>query len=228
MAAACAACALLALLPPSPPGLVPGVPSVTRTRVGAPGDPVNLFLVGMRADLAAAFAAAGWSPADPITVRSAVRTGLSVALDTPYPRAPVSDLYLFGRPQDLAFERSVGGSARTRHHVRFWQAGCGPDGRPAWVGAGTFDLRVGRSPATGRLTHRIAPEVDAERDTILADLARAGWLAEWSRLERGGPFAGWNGEGDWYYTDGAVGVGVLIARLVPAAGELPRRLGRRR
>lgn len=78
-----------------------------------------------------------------------------------------------------------------------------------WVGAATFDARVGRSPATGRLTHRIAPDVDTERDTVLTDLERAGALANRGLLPRCGPFGGRNGEGDCYYTDGAVGAGEL-------------------
>ncbi|MBX9622856.1 MAG: LssY C-terminal domain-containing protein [Gemmataceae bacterium] len=188
-------------------------PAVTHTADGRAGDPVNLRLVGARAELDAAFRAAGWSPADPVTVRSAVRIGVSVALDRPYPRAPVSDLYLFGRVQDAAFQRAVGGSARTRHHVRFWRAGCEPGGRPVWIGAGTFDVKVGRSPATGKLTHRISPDVDAERDTILADLVRAGGLADVGLTPRAGPFAGRNGEGDCYVTDGRLGEGTLAARV---------------
>lgn len=191
---------------------VVSLPAVTRTADGRAGDPVNLRLVGTRAELDAAFRAAGWSPADPVNVRSAVRIGWSVALDRPYPRAPVSDLYLFGRVQDAAFQRAVGGSARTRHHVRFWRSGCDPDGRPMWAGAGTFDLKVGRSPATGKLTHRISPDVDAERDTILAELSGAGGLADVRLTPRGGPFSGRNGEGDCYLTDGRLGEGVLTAR----------------
>ncbi len=206
---AVAVCLSLAVpsLPPESPHA--SAPVVTRTRDGRPGDPVNLRLVGTRDELVRGFRAAGWAVADPITARSALRIGVSVAFDRPYPAAPVSDLYLFGRVQDVAFERAVGGSARARHHVRFWQAGCGPDGRPVWVGAGTFDARVGRSPATGRLTHRISPDIDAERDTILSDLTRAGALAS-GRVEAGaGPFVGRNGECDCYHTDGGIGAGEL-------------------
>jgi len=225
-------CCLLAALAVQPPGVhLPLLPSATLTRDGRPGDPVNLVLVGTRSELSAAFRAAGWSAADPVTARSAVRIGVSVLLDRPYPAAPVSDLYLFGRPQDVAFELAVGDSARTRHHVRFWEAGVGDDGRPVWAGAGTFDLRVGRSPATGRLTHRISPDVDAEREAVLAALRASGGLAgEWS-WQRGGPAVGRNGEGDWYYTNGAVGVGVLRAGCpVPPAdcGPAARPAGRRR
>jgi len=202
-------CLLLIAFPASPDAL----PSVTQTKDGRPGDPVNLRLVGSRQELISAFHAAGWAAADPVNIRSSVRIGASVVLDRPYPSAPVSDLYLYGRRQDIAFERAIGESARTRHHVRFWQNGCTPDGKAIWVGAGTFDVKVGRSPATGKLTHRIAPDVDTERDTILADLERAGRLMDRRVTALRQPVSGRNGEGDCYYTDGGIGEGTL--RLCP-------------
>ena len=41
------------------------------------------------------------------------------------------------------------------------------------MGAATFDRGVGLSRYTRQVTHHIAPDVDAERDTLLADLAAA-------------------------------------------------------
>ena len=55
----------------------------------------------------------------------------------------VSDLYLFGRKQDLAFERPIGDNPRKRHHVRFWHWDKLEDGRPVWFGSATLDERVG-------------------------------------------------------------------------------------
>jgi hypothetical protein len=187
-----------------------GFPTTTCTKDGRPGDPVNLRLVGSADDLVRAFCSAGWSPAEPITARSAIRIGTSVVLNRPYPQAPVSNLYLYGRVQDFAFE-CILGSARSRHHVRFWLAGCTADGRQVWAGAGTFDARVGRSPATGRITHRISPDVDTERDTILADLGRTGGLTGVRVTPRLAPFTARNGEGDCYYTDGGIGEGNLTS-----------------
>ena len=64
--------------------------------------------------------AAGWDPADPLTFRSSVRIVVDTVLRKPDDEAPVSNLYLFGRKEDLAFEKPVGGSPKERHHVRFW------------------------------------------------------------------------------------------------------------
>ena len=77
---------------------------------------------------------AGWDAADPVTRASSIAIARSVLLGRPDSTAPVSPLYVFGRAQDVAFEREVGRSASRRHHVRLWQA---PDlriaGRPVWA-----------------------------------------------------------------------------------------------
>jgi hypothetical protein len=190
--------------------LLQAAPKTTRTKDGIPGDPLNVALVGTRQELAAALCAAGWVPADPVTLRSAVGITVSVIFNVPYPQAPLSTLYLYGRPQDLAFEKEAGKSARTRHHARFWCAGAvAPDGRPLWLGADTFNLRVGRSYTTGRVTHHIAPDIDRERDTLMTDLFRSGRMEQPFLVPHLGWTKGRNGEGDCYYTDGNLAVGVL-------------------
>ena len=97
-----------------------------------------------------AMSAAGWHPADPITLRSSIEIVGSVLLDRPYRDAPVSHLYYNGRRQDLAFEKPAGKSADRRHHVRFWRAlDHGQEGRAVWLGAVTFDRGVGFSRDDG-------------------------------------------------------------------------------
>ncbi|HEX4438635.1 MAG TPA: LssY C-terminal domain-containing protein [Thermoanaerobaculia bacterium] len=183
---------------------------VTRTYEGIPGDPLNVELVGSEDQVIAAMRAAGWTPADRIGMRSGLRDVASILFDRPYPSAPVSTHFLYGRAQDLAFQRAVGRSPRRRHHVRLWAVG-GPSGATLWVGAATFDRTMGISRFTGELMHHIDPNVDAERETLLSDLGRAGRLAE--REYRDGPQGAWrgkNGGGDPYFTDGRLAVASLI------------------
>lgn len=195
-----------------------GLPKATRNADGIPGDPLNVALVGSRAALAAAMLATGWQPADPVTLASSLGIAASVLFHRPDPDAPVSALFVFGRAQDLAFEQEVGGSADRRHHVRWWQApGRDAAGRPLWIGAVTFDTGAGFSRLTGQITHRIGPDVDAERDRLMAGLAAAGLLAGRYRWPGVGPTEdGRNAGGDRYRTDGMVEVGVLAA-----AGDPP-------
>lgn len=131
------------------------VPSFTMTGDGLPGDPVNLALIGEFEKLRAAFAKAGWTEADPLGVVSYWRMVVAFVSNRPYPAAPFSTLYLFGRGQDIGFQKAIDGTPRKRHHTRFWAMNlehgedtlgtaafwrnkdCPPLDQPAlWVGAG--------------------------------------------------------------------------------------------
>ena len=193
-----------------------GLPMVTRTDQGIPGDPINIGLVGTKDDVLCAMHAAGWYPADPITWRSSLRIVGSVVLNRPYPSAPVSKLTYQGRLEDLAFEKPSGKSARRRHHVRFWEAlASEQEGRSVWLGAATFDRGVGLSHYTGQVTHRISPDIDAERDTLIDDLKNAHVVQAIYQVSGVGPtLNGRNGEGNRYYTDGEI----RISRLVEGCG----------
>jgi hypothetical protein len=191
-----------------------GLPMVTMTAQGIPGDPINVGLIGDMKDVLCAMRDAGWYPADPVTWRSSIEIAGSVLLDRPYRDAPVSPLYYLGRREDLAFEKPVGSSADHRHHVRFWKVlDQGQEDRPVWLGDATFDRSVGVSTYTGAITHHIAADIDAERTVLSGDLEAAGMVTAKYQVTGIGPtVAGRNGGGDMYYTDGEV----WIMRLVVA------------
>jgi len=174
------------------PGLAT-LPMVTRTSTGIPGDALNVGLVGSKEDVVRAIHAAGWFPADPITLRTSIEIVGSVVLDRPYHDAP-------------------GRSADKRHHVRLWQVlEKGTDGRPVWLGSVTFDRGVGLSHDTGQVTHHIAPDIDAERDLLMRDLREAGMVQTFFQISGTGPtLLGRNGESDPYYTDGEIDVASLV------------------
>jgi hypothetical protein len=200
-------------------------PRITRTANGIPGDPVNVALVGTESDVVHGMLKAGWYPADPITFRSSVR----IAVDSVFRRsdddAPVSSLYLFNRKQDLAFEQPVGNSPRQRHHVRFWHWDRLADDRPIWFGSATFDERVGLSYTTGQVTHHIGPDVDAERDRIVAELKKADEVQEVYWVDQfHQQLQGRNGGGDPWHTDGRLAVALLVTHTnsSPAATNSPK------
>jgi hypothetical protein len=147
-----------------------------------------------------------------------------VVFRRPYVDAPVSSLYLFGRRQDLAFEKPVGDDARRRHHVRYWKSvELGHEGVPLFLGSATFDVSVGFSRDTGQVTHHISPDIDAQRNELIADLAGAGRLIKIYQVTGvGATLFGRNGEGDPYYTDGELTIGVLAVGAVE--GARPERL----
>jgi len=149
----------------------------TRTSDGLLGDPVNLALMGTGDQIEAALRRAGWTRADPVTLRSSWRIVMSTLRRRSYHEAPVSPLFLFGRQQDFAYQQEVDGNPAQRHHVRFWKCPDGwllPGGRRVdWLAAGTFDTSVGLSLFTLQITHKIDADTDVERDHIVSTLTAA-------------------------------------------------------
>jgi hypothetical protein len=195
------------------PGLE-DIPGITHTGTGIPGDPLNVALIGTEAQLIKIMTAAKWHKADPLTLASSLRIAEDSVLKRPYDDAPVSNLYLFGRKEDLAFEKPVGDTPRSRHHVRFWRSDkLDPDGRPVWIGSAIFDDRVGLSRTTGQITHHTAADIDTERDFLLKDLESTGLLAEvYTEDDFHKVRSGRNGGGDPWHTDGKLYVGVIDAK----------------
>jgi len=188
-----------------------GLPKTAFSRKGVPADPLTVGLIGTRDEVERSLKAAGWYPADPHTIGSDLEIAASAALGFRYADAPVSGMVLWGRKQDLAYEQPVRGGARRRHHVRFWQSlKGGPDGRPLWIGAATYDCSLGFVRHTLKITHRIAPDVDTERDKLIEDLASAGRLETIYQVTgTGQKLYGRTANGDWYFTDGELTVGIL-------------------
>ena len=197
------------------------VPGITQTADGIPGDPLNVGLVGTEAELKGILADAGWDAADPLGLRSDLKIAADTVLERPYAKAPVSNLYLFGRKEDLAFEQPVGDDPRRRHHVRFWRSPQDDaSGRPAWIGSITYDERVGLSHTTGQITHHIGPDVDAERDRLFGQLEKTGRLAKVEIIDDFHEIReGRNGGGDPWYTDGRLFVGTIWDSLLHIPGQ---------
>jgi LssY-like putative type I secretion system component LssY len=201
------------------------VPQYTITGDGLPGDPVNLALIGTRDELRAAFAAAGWVEADRLSVMSAWRMAKAFVLNTPYPTAPFSTLFLFGRGQDIGFQRAIGDSPRKRHHVRFWAKSLAEaeraldagfwlntdrpaeDARVLWVGAGTKDTGFSLTRLTFQITHATDSDTNAERDYIVGALEDQGAIGGVTLYSPGDRLE--TKAVNHYVTDGAVAVAEL-------------------
>jgi hypothetical protein len=202
------------------------VPRYTVTGDGLPGDPVNVALIGTLAQLRAAFATAGWQEADKLGVVGSWRMTVAFLLNTPYPTAPFSTLYLFGRGQDIGFQKAIDNSPRKRHHVRFWALSFAraedtlgtaafwlntdrppEDERVLWVGAGTRDTGFALTRLTLKITHATDADTNAERDFVVAELQAHGVIAD-VRVYRSGedvPI----GRVNRYVTDDDIGVADL-------------------
>jgi LssY C-terminus len=187
------------------------LPDITYTGDGHPGDPLNVALIGTNEQVQAIMKAAGWYRADALSLHSDMEIAVATVLGRPYVAAPVSNLYLFGRKEGLAFEQPIGNDPRKRNHVRFWKTDrADPDGRPVWIGSATYDHRVGFSYTTGQITHHIGADVDKERDHLFHDLEETKDLSEtYDVPDFHKTREGRNGGGDPWHTDGKLYVGVI-------------------
>lgn len=195
----------------------PRFPRVTHTRSGAPGDPINLIVVGARRDISSAFQRAGWLTPDPITPQTSAHIAAASLAHQSYPTAPVSDLYVFGRPQDLAFEKPTN-DVQYRDHIRLWQTDQSLDGAPIWVAQASYDAGIELGSTNGFPTHHIAPAIDRERETVGASLQKTGAVTQSAVVMYAPPiFYARNGGGDFYESDGAA----LVINLTPGYLSVP-------
>lgn len=187
-------------------------PGITNTSDHHPGDPINVALIGFELDLKRVMFAAGWVVADPLGLEDDLKIAADTVLEHPYRNAPVSNLYLWGRKEDLAFEQPVGDNPRQRHHVRFWKsAKLDPNSRPMWMGSTTNDNHVGLSHTTGQITHHIAADFDVERDHLIESLKVTGELVSVQAVDNFHAVReGRNGGGDPWHTDGRLLTGTLL------------------
>ena len=214
------------------------VPSYTVTGDGLPGDPVNFVLIGTLTQLRAAYAAAGWSEADRLGLASSWRMARTFVLNRPYPTAPFSTLYLFGRGQDIGFQKAIDNSPRKRHHIRFWaltleraqetvdtasfwlNTDRPPDSeRVLWVGAGTKDTGLSLTKLTFQITHATDSDTNVERDFMVTELRKFSVIGDVTIHKSGQslPIERIN----HYITDGDVAVASLIAECSHAADPSP-------
>jgi LssY C-terminus len=142
---------------------------------GNEGDMVNFAMVGTQEEVVAAFKTAGWVSVDK-SVQDAILSGLMATLNKEaYTAMPMSTLYLFGRPQDMSYARADPLMvAAERHHLRVWRTDKVIGGRPVWVGSSTHDIGFEKDQRNGKVTHKIDPEIDKERDYLLQSFDAAG------------------------------------------------------
>ena len=127
---------------------------MTNARGTGNGDPLNLTVIGDFSTLLGAFVAR-WDESETITLGTCWKTCRAFLLGTQYRYSPVSALYLFGRSQDVALQRTRQ-SINERLHLRLWLTPWRFRDRPVWVGQVSRDIGVRFTWKTWNLTtHRI-------------------------------------------------------------------------
>jgi hypothetical protein len=147
-------------------------PCCVTDKAGAnTGDPLNLVLIGRPQDVYTAFIRAGWDETETVTGASAWKTFKSFFSGGAYRYSPVSSLYVFGRPQDVAFQW-IRDNIHERNHLRLWMSHYTYQGVPVWLGQISRDIGV-RFTRKTITTHKIDPNVDETREYLLENLGYA-------------------------------------------------------
>jgi hypothetical protein len=140
---------------------------------------VNFLLIGSEEQVKAMFQAAGWVQVDRDTKDAVLQALVASLSKQAYLTMPMSQLYLYGRPQDYGFAHAEPLTVvTTRHHLRIWKSPLTVGGQPVWVGAATHDMGIERDQRNGNLTHHIDPNVDEERDFVSRSLVGSGYVTQ--------------------------------------------------
>lgn len=227
------------------------IPLYAITPDGWPSDPVNISIITTsKEQLVTAMERAGWHVADESTLKNNIRAAYAMLFNHPYPTMPFSQLYLFGRPFDIGFEKPTDErmSPRSRHHVRFWRLEEPEDEKhyhhfdfwhkkvkhllgiekEIWIGAAIKDTNIfGIRWRSGSITHQISVDVDAERDLIISDLSKARQVKTVDIVPAGKPFS-FRGQtiqrGGPLICDGTLNVVELRGRMQSAVlNKLPKK-----
>lgn len=185
------------------------LPLYCVTPDGFASDPLNIAIICTRTQLIKAMETSGWYVADPMNFKNIIRQIVSTVLSWSYPSAPISNLYLFGRKQDIAFEIPIEGSGSgSRHHVRFWATTYNKDrqrlsvdsiswthrrtyiedSKLLWVGAASLDVGIAPIRHNFQITHMIDPDTNGERDLIINQLKNEKLISKKDIIKLGNPY----------------------------------------
>jgi len=155
------------------------IPTRINDSLGNVGDRVNFLIIGSEARVHRALASAGWIQPDKSIKNAFMRGALDSFSREAYVTMPISELMLFGRKQDFGYAQADPIKViASRHHFRLWRAPFDVEGQPLWAGAGTHDIGLEKDQRNGKLTHKIDPAVDGERDYIGQSLQQSGLVAK--------------------------------------------------
>ena len=170
------------------------------------GDMVNFVLIGSEKQVQDALTAANWHVADTSTPGAVAKAILMATQKEDYLQMPMSQLYLFGRVQDFGYEEAEPyAMVASRHHFRIWKSTATYNGQPVWAGAGTHDIGFEKDQRNGKVTHKIDPAVDGERDNIGESLEQAGQVKMMTYFTPSDPVQeSKNATGGGFHSDGRV------------------------
>lgn len=191
-------------LPDFPQAVLDSIPLRVSSRSGGLGDRTNFIIVGSNTQMQAMLKSAGWVKVDTSKKAALVDSVRDSMSKEAYVSLPMSELRLFGRPQDFGYAQ--GDPIRvvaSRHHFRLWRAPFELGGEDVWIGAGTHDIGFDRNHHDEMLTHKIDPDIDHERDYIRDNLTQTGMVLKTAYMMPSDPVVrAQTATGEEFYSDG--------------------------
>jgi hypothetical protein len=183
---------------------IDALPRRLHDHAGNPGDMVNFVIIGNEDAVKAALEAADWHIADVDSKEAGLKAIMQTYQKKDYLEMPMSHLYLWDRMQDYGYEQAQPFSVvASRHHFRIWKAPFTSGNNTVWVGAATHDIGFEKDIRTGKLTHKIDPDVDAERENLATSLDKSGKAKSMTYYLPANPVQeAKNASGGGYHSDG--------------------------
>jgi len=168
------------------------------------GDPLNIAVIGSPSDIYYSFIRAGWDETETVRLASGLKMAASLVTGGEYRYSPVSDLFVFSRSQDVAFQKARS-NINERNHLRLWMTSVRFEGEPVWIGQISRDIGIRFTKKT-ITTHKIDPDVDETREYLIENLAYNQVLEKFAYIGGVGEAAidapRANLTGDPFFTDG--------------------------
>ena len=176
------------------------LPAFSESITGTLQEPISMIVIAPdETTFLQLFAKAGWHLADKPGVASLWEAAFAIWFNTQYDTVPITPAFWNDEPHNYGFQMETRDKGlRQRHHTRFWKTVFRtPDGLLIFVGTASFDdgLKWG-------LTHRIDPNIDAERELLFDDLQKTGLINSAKTVPLVTPVLGQNLTGDPFFTDG--------------------------
>jgi hypothetical protein len=184
-----------------------GLPCCTTDEEGKGlGDPLNLVIIADEGYGWQPFIRRGWHLTETMSAGASWKTVKAFLFGNKYGYSPVSPLYVFGRQQDIAFQK-VRASVSQRNHLRLWLSPMRFLDKRVWVGQISRDIGVRITSKSPTLTtHKIDPDIDEARTYLLLDLLYSKNVEMIAYVEGVGSASEdaprMNLTGDPYFTDG--------------------------
>ena len=155
------------------------IPRRVSDKAGNSGDMVNFLILGDEEAMKKVFTSGGWVKVDANVTVTILEGALASFEKESYLTMPMSQLYLFGRPQDYGWAHAEPITVvASRNHLRVWKASFTVNGQTLWVGAATHDIGFERDQRNNGVTHKIDPDIDLERDYVEKTLSSTGLVSE--------------------------------------------------